>query len=114
MDYTGTSGQLENVDRSELIPITPRDERIISQGEAFIIAVGHGRINHLPPANPNLNITPSTLIVASITEVDANNVPFIGLADTKVYNVAAFNGGANIKVDIVWGSNIRYKIMLRW
>jgi hypothetical protein len=112
--YPGTSGATpEKMQEVKINAVTSGPEGIISRGEGFVIGVGRGRINMRATA-PGLGISAGSNMVASVTEVDGNDVPFLGLADTKVYNVAPFQDGAFIRVDMVWGSDFRYKILLRW
>jgi hypothetical protein len=111
--YPGTSGSPEPMQEVKINPGKSGGEEIVSRGEGFIIGVGHGRINMRGTA-PGLGISAGSNMVASVTEVNAQDVPFVGLADTKVYNVAPFQDGAVIRVDLVWGSDIRYKILMRW
>jgi hypothetical protein len=112
-NYTSTSGASPETMQEVKINAVESGPGIITRGEGFIIGVGHGRINMRGTA-PGLGISAGSNMVASITEVDGNDVPFAGLADTKVYNVAPFQDGAVIRVDLVWGSDIRYKILMRW
>ncbi len=110
--YPSTSASPLEMQEVKINTVTS-GEGIVSQGEGFIIGVGHGRIDMRGTA-PGLGISAGSNMVASITEVNAQDIPFVGLADCKVYNVAPFQDGAVIRVDLVWGSDIRYKILLRW
>ncbi|WP_156457001.1 hypothetical protein [Bradyrhizobium sp. CCH5-F6] len=111
--YSGTSLAPPEEMQEATIQTAKSAEEIITRGEGFITGVGRGRINVRGNAT-GLGISSGSNMVASVTEVDGNNVPFVGLADCKVYNVAPFQDGAVIRIDLVWGSDIRYKILMRW
>jgi hypothetical protein len=59
-------------------------------------------------------ITPSSVVMISLTEVDSNGEPFIGAATMKVYNVAPGNGFVNFRGEIDWDHdlNVRANIFI--
>lgn len=75
----------------------------------FFVRQGHG-IQILRHNNSEINVNSD--ITASISEMTANDVPFIGLADMRILGVAAFDGGAFIKVDVIWSEPLRFQVML--
>jgi hypothetical protein len=59
-------------------------------------------------------ITPSSVVMVSLTEVDSRGNPFIGAATMKVYNVAPGNGVVRFRVEIDWDRdlNVRANIFI--
>lgn len=89
----------------------PTTEAVSRFGHSFHLFTGRGtsvvRIN-------NPEITVDSDVTASIGEMTANDTPFIGDALMRVCNVAPFNGGVFVRVEIGWSSNLRFQVMLHY
>ena len=57
-----------------------------------------------------LDCHPSDVVVASVTEIDANNVPCLGSAPIRIDNVVPLLGKVHIKGFIDYPSNIRIRV----
>ena len=59
-------------------------------------------------------ITPSSVVMVSLTELDSVGEPFIGAATMKIYNVAPGNGQVLFRGEIDWDFdlNIRANIFV--
>ncbi|WP_242889488.1 hypothetical protein [Actinomadura litoris] len=60
------------------------------------------------------SFTPNTRVTASIVELDANGVPFIGAARLTIHNVQPYQGGVRVWANIEWGSNLRVRVSYLW
>ncbi len=49
-------------------------------------------------------------VFVSATEWDQNGCGFVGDARYTVHNIAPFNGGVTVRVNIEWGSDIRVRL----
>ncbi|MEV5750329.1 hypothetical protein AB0L00_21115 [Actinoallomurus sp. NPDC052308] len=59
-------------------------------------------------------ITPTTLVFASIVEVDENNMPIMGDARMTVRNIEPYQGGIRTWATIDWGSPLRVRVSYSW
>lgn len=66
------------------------------------------RIFNEPIAVPGMR--PWYSAVAALTEVNANDGPFLGDATMKVYNVVPHDDMVEVRGEIDWDSNIRVRI----
>ena len=59
-------------------------------------------------------LTPNSVVMVSLTEIDSDGNPFIGDATMKVYNVAPGDGVVFIRGEIDWDDdlNIRANIFI--
>jgi hypothetical protein len=58
-------------------------------------------------------VTPDTVVVASITELDAEGFPFIGGATVEVHNVSPqAEGWLDVIAAVFWDSPLRCRISL--
>jgi len=55
-------------------------------------------------------VTPKHRVVASLTEVNDGDVPFLGDATMKVYNVVPHDGWVEVRGEVDWDSDIRIRI----
>ena len=53
-------------------------------------------------------------VMVSISEMSTNDSPFIGLAPMSIANVAPFNNGVWVKVNIGWDKPLRFQLMFVW
>ncbi|WP_416566449.1 hypothetical protein [Nocardia testacea] len=53
---------------------------------------------------------PANAVFASITEVDVNDTPFMGLAGMTIDNVVPRQGSVVVRGSIGWEANIRARI----
>ncbi|QXJ24705.1 hypothetical protein AGRA3207_006082 [Actinomadura graeca] len=83
--------------------------RAVFTGFAFFNTRGQVILNATSGA-----FTPSTRVVVSIVEVDANNVPFIGSARMTIHNVRPYQGGVHVWANIEWDSNLRVRATFQW
>ena len=51
-------------------------------------------------------LTPNSIVMVSLTEVDSNGNPFIGAATMKIYNVAPGFGFVNFRGEIDWDNDL--------
>src|SRR5690242_383977 len=51
-------------------------------------------------------ISENTKVFASITEVDGDGHPVLGLADTRIYSVVPTFRRVTIRGEIIWGNNV--------
>ncbi len=58
------------------------------------------------------SVTPETVVLASITELDGDGLPFTGAATLEVHNVAPRNGFVDLIVAVLWDSPLRYRVSL--
>ena len=77
----------------------------------FEIFTGNGA-NILRISNPE--ITVNSDVTASIGEMTQNDVPFIGSAVMRVSNVAPFNGGVLVRVEVDFDRPLRFQVMLTY
>jgi hypothetical protein len=59
-------------------------------------------------------ITPNSVVMASVTEIDSNRSPFLGNATMKVYNVVPREGAVDIRgeIDSDDDLNVRVSILI--
>jgi hypothetical protein len=112
--YPSTSEDLSVQTQEAKINPVVSNEEIIQHGEGFITGRGRGRINVRGTGTPGMGLHAGSNVVASVTEYNPSSGPFMALADTRVYNVVPFQNGVEVRIDLVWGSDINYKVMLRW
>jgi hypothetical protein len=55
-------------------------------------------------------MTPGHHAVASLTEVGDGDVPFLGDATMKVYNVVPHYGSVEVRGEVDWDNDIRIRI----
>jgi hypothetical protein len=88
---------------------TRKGESRQARAHTFGIFTGKGfircRIN-------DSRITTASDVTAGIGEMDGNNIPFIGDAVMTVHNVAPFNGGVFVRVNVAWDSPLRFQVMV--
>jgi hypothetical protein len=93
----------------------PKKKVALTHGATFFTAwhvySGNGIFN-VRFDNPNMN-TQSNVMV-SISEMTADDIPFIGDAPMSVANVAPFDNGAWVKVNIGWDQSLRFQLMFVW
>ena len=75
----------------------------------FIFFRAHGRFA-VSLNDPSLS--PDAKVFASITEVDGARLPFLGLADAKIYNVVPTSGRVTIRGEALWDADISLRISL--
>jgi hypothetical protein len=51
-------------------------------------------------------------ILAAVTELDPNGLPFIGAASIQVLNIAPVEHGARVRVNAQWDSDIHVRLAL--
>ena len=49
------------------------------------------------------SITPESWVYASASEIDGNNIPFLGAANISVANVVPGNGYIDLRINVDWG-----------
>jgi len=57
-----------------------------------------------------LDCHPTDVVIASVTEIDANNAPFLGLAPVRIDNVVPLLGKVHVRGFIDYPSNIRIRV----
>jgi hypothetical protein len=62
--------------------------------------------------NPEMGVDSNVMV--SISEMTTNDSPFIGNAAMSIANVAPFNHGAWVKVNIAWDRPLRFQLMFLW
>jgi hypothetical protein len=72
------------------------------------------RIFNIGADLPGRGITPRSVVLVSLTEIDSNGNPFLGDATMKIYNVVPRDGSLTIRGEIDWDSdlNIRANIFI--
>ncbi|WP_242903321.1 hypothetical protein [Actinomadura terrae] len=95
--------------QSDLAGVTERDVDAVFTGTATFTT--HGQV--ILTATSGV-FTPNSRVTASITELDANGVPFIGAARLTIHNVSPFQGGVRVWANIEWGSNLRVRVSFFW
>jgi hypothetical protein len=87
----------------------PRTESAF--GHSFHIFVGNGplilRIN-------NHEIAFDSDVTGSVGEMTQGDVPFIGNAVMRLCNIAPFDGGTFVFVEINWDTPLRFQVMLHY
>ena len=78
---------------------------------AWHIYSGNGIFN-IKFEDPNMNVNSNVMV--SIGEMSTDDVPFIGLAPMSVANVAPFDNGTWVKVNIGWDTPLRFQLMFLW
>jgi hypothetical protein len=53
-------------------------------------------------------------VMVSISEMTADDVPFIGNASMSVANVAPFDHGVWVRVNVAWDEALRFQLMFVW
>ena len=56
------------------------------------------------------NLTPSSTLFVSITELDGAGNPFVGSAVMRVDNVAPDNGGVTIRAEVGWSADLTVRL----
>jgi len=56
------------------------------------------------------DVNAQNAVVGSLTELDGNNQPFLGLASMDVHNMCPFNGGFYARLSVGWPSNLRVRL----
>lgn len=56
--------------------------------------------------------TQSTLVIGSITELNASGNPMVGRARMTIHNTAPYQGGVIFRVSIEWDSNLPARIVM--
>ena len=100
LDYNETTLETEGTRKGE------GPQARAASGGTF---TGNGRI---AVTHRDSRITALSNVTAGISEVNANNVPFLGDAVMTVHNVAPFNGGVIVRVNVAWNSPLRCKLMV--
>jgi hypothetical protein len=72
---------------------------------------GHGTFNcQITDANMSVDSN----VMCSISEMNDSGVPFIGNAAMSVLNVAPFNNGVWVKVNIAFDRDLNFQLMFIW
>jgi hypothetical protein len=61
---------------------------------------------------PFPGVTPQSIVVGSITEIDADGLPFVGQATIELHNVAPRDGVVDIVAAIRWDTSLRTRVSL--
>ena len=55
-------------------------------------------------------VTPSSVVMVSMTEINANGQPFVGDATVTVHNVAPGNGNVRLRGEVDWDSDLSVRV----
>ena len=72
--------------------------------------VGNGAF--IRQAIPFASVKPGTVVVGSITELDGDNLPFVGAATIELHNIAPRNGFVDVVAAVLWDAPLRCRINL--
>ena len=62
----------------------------------------------------NVSMSVNSNVMVSISEMTTDDSPFIGLAPMSIANVAPYNHGTWVKVNIGWDKALRFQLMFVW
>jgi len=57
-------------------------------------------------------VTPNSIVMASITEVDSNGHPFQGLASLRICNVVPDFNQVLVRCEILWESDVTFRVSI--
>ncbi|MFJ8440704.1 hypothetical protein [Kitasatospora griseola] len=89
------------------LQVTPLTIRPASAFSYDLEAHGTFTVNFSVPG-----VTPSSVVMASMTEVNSNGQPFVGDATTTVHNVAPGNGNVRLRGEVGWSSDLSVRVYL--
>jgi hypothetical protein len=112
---SSATGQLVVPDEKVWVPKQKPTLRLQPFEAAFFSAwhvySGNGVFN-IKYEDGSMNVNSN--VVVSISEMTTNDTPFIGNAPMSVANVAPFNNGTWVKVNIGWDKPLRFQLMFVW
>jgi hypothetical protein len=56
------------------------------------------------------SVKPSTVVTASITEIDGDGLPFVGAATVEIHNIAPRDGAIDVVAAVRWDNPLRCRI----
>jgi hypothetical protein len=59
---------------------------------------------------PFASVAPGTVVMASISELDSDGLPFTGDATVEIHNVAPRSGWVDLIAAVLWDSPLRCRV----
>ncbi|MFI0785179.1 hypothetical protein ACH4Q6_06230 [Streptomyces lydicus] len=97
-----------DIQSREPIATTPVQETLMPSAAGFLTLMhAHGIVTQ-PFTIPG--VTRNHAVMVSLTEIHPDGQPFIGDAVMKVCNVAAHDGGVDVRAEISWDSDLPVRV----